>query len=221
LSERQKASIIELEKIKGHVLVLRVEDHILDGGDRDGGELAWAGARTGGAILETTDRVGAAPSVISRRREPKDGQNRGEWQGRLGAGDGAQERSLIGALRKPVASETEAGDAQEGEKKSDDGREALYPALELVDLGQEDLAVLLEGLDGDNRPRTTLVPGGDRGAGDLKVAVQRTDAGATHLLAEPVVVRAAPPGIGARDHRGPRARSMRGGEQRHRGRIPE
>jgi hypothetical protein len=100
------------------------------------------------------------------------------------------------------ASETEAGDAQQGEKKSDDGREALYPALELVDLGQEDLAVLLEGLDGDDRPRTTLVPGGDRGAGDLKVAVQRTDAGATHLLAEPVGVRAAPPGIGARDHRG-------------------
>jgi hypothetical protein len=70
----------EAQGAQGHVAVLGSEDHVLDGGDLGGRELAGHGARTWGAIVEAADHSDASPRVVARGRHTEDSQDQRERQ---------------------------------------------------------------------------------------------------------------------------------------------
>ncbi|MSP63414.1 MAG: hypothetical protein EXR72_24340 [Myxococcales bacterium] len=112
-------------------------------------------------------------------------------QGGQGPVDGTEDRGLRRAVGEAPASEAEAGDPEQSEEQADDGGERAGAGLELLDPGDQFLAVLVEGRKGDHGARTAAPPGGDRGAGDRKPVNCRDRASLAHLVAEPVVVDAA------------------------------
>jgi len=83
----------------GHVPVFGCEYHLLDGGHLHRYELARAGARARGAVVEATGPRSTAPGVISRGFEVDDPQYQREKKERTRAGDGAEDIGLGCAFR--------------------------------------------------------------------------------------------------------------------------
>jgi hypothetical protein len=108
-------------------------------------------------------------------------------------GDGTQDSGLGAAFGEPLASEGEAGSAEHRQENSDNGREDALLPFKLYDGVEQLLAVLLYGLDGDDRTRTTAPPSGHGGARDGHVLGQASGADTDHVVPKTVVVRAAGP----------------------------
>jgi hypothetical protein len=111
-------------------------------------------------------------------------------------GDGAQNAGFGGAFGEPLASEGEAGSAQQRKENSDNGREDAHSAIKLRDGVDQLLPVLVERFDGDDRSLTASSPGGNSGARDPDVLGQASGAGPNHLGAKTVVICAPCPGRG-------------------------
>jgi hypothetical protein len=107
---------------------------------------------------------------------------------------GTQDTGLGSAFGEPLASEGEAGSAEQPKKSSDHGREDTHSAIKLRDGVEQLLAVLVERFDGDDRALTTSSPGGNSGTRDPDVLGQASGAGPNHLGAKTVVICAARPG---------------------------
>ena len=121
-------------------------------------------------------------------RNPQDHGERKTWRC---AADGAQDSGLGGAFGQPLASEAEAGSAEQRKEKPDNSCEDSHSATKLRDGIDQLLPVLLNWLDGDDQARTTAPPCRNGGARDRNVLGQTFGTGPDHLLAKPVVVRAA------------------------------
>jgi hypothetical protein len=182
---------VEAQGAQGHMAVLGSEHHVLDGRDLGCGELAGRGSGTWGAIVEATDDGNAPPSVVARRRQAKDPQNQIEGQDGLGAGNRAQDPCLGLTLWKALAGVTETGRPQEREEKADGRGQDSRPSLQLLDGGQELLAVVAKSFERDNGAQAAELPTGDGRAGDEQSVVQRARAGAVHMFSQAVVVRSA------------------------------
>ena len=165
-----------------HVPMLGRQYHLLDVGHLDGRELARAGSRARGAIVQTADRRGGAvPSVVSPGFEMRDTQDHGEGEEWFCTGGGTQDSGFGAAFREPLASECEAGSAEHRQENSDNGREDAHSAIKLCDGVHQLLSVLVERFDGDDRALTTSSPGGNSGARDPDVLGQASGTGPDHL----------------------------------------
>jgi hypothetical protein len=98
------------------VAIFGREDHVLDGRNLAGSELAGGGSRTWGAIVEAADKGEAAPCVVAGRRQADDSQNEIQGQGGQGARDRAQDAGLGLALGQTLAGETESGGRRSASK---------------------------------------------------------------------------------------------------------
>jgi hypothetical protein len=136
--------------------------------------------------------------VVSAGFEVRDPQDHGEREEWSCTGDGAQDSRLGGAFGQALASEAEAGSAEQRKENSDNSRKDSHLPFELCDGVDQLLPVLVERFDGDDRPLTTSSPSGNSGARDPDVLGQASGAGPNHLLTNTVVVRAACPGRGHR-----------------------
>jgi hypothetical protein len=132
----------------------------------------------------------ALPSVVAGRRQADDPKDQIEGQDGLGAGERAEDACLCLALGEALAGEPEPGGAQEREEEPDGRGQDSRPFLQLLDCGQELLAVVAENFEGDDVARTTAFPTGNGRAWDVQSVVQRASAGSEDLLSEAVVVRA-------------------------------
>ena len=156
-----------------HVPMLGRQYHLLDVGHLDGREVARAGSRARGAIVQSADRRGGAvPSVVSPGFEMRDTQDHGEGEEWFCTGDGTQDFGFGAAFREPLASEGEAGSAEHRQENSDNGGENAHSAIKLCDGVHQLLAVLVERFDGDDRALTTSSPGRNSGARDPDVLGQ-------------------------------------------------
>src|SRR5664279_4312364 len=95
------------------------------------------------------------PCVVSPGFEVENTQEHGEREERLCAADGAQDPSLGGTFWEALASEGEAGSAEQRKENSDNGREDAHSAIKLHDGVEQLLPVLVELFDGDDRTLTT------------------------------------------------------------------
>jgi hypothetical protein len=106
---------VESEGTKRHVAVLWSEHHGPDGGNLGGGELTWARALAGGAIVKMASQPGMAPGMVAGGFEAENFENHCEREDRLRGGDRAKDVSLGLATWDSSAGEAEAGDAEQGE----------------------------------------------------------------------------------------------------------
>ena len=131
--------------------------------------------------------------MVSPGFEVHDPQDHGEGEERFCSGDGTQDASLGAAFGEPLASEGEAGSAEQRMENSDHSRENALLLFELCDGGEQLLAVLSHQLDGNDRSRTTPSPRRNGGARDGDVLGQASGAGTDHMIPETVVVGVAGP----------------------------
>jgi hypothetical protein len=177
-----------------HVSFLGRQHHVLDVGHLGGRELARAGSRARGAIIQTANRRGGSvPSVVSAVFEMRDTQDHGEGEEWFCTGDGTQDSGFGAAFGEPLASEGEAGSAEHRQENSDNGREDAHSAIKLRYGVDHLLAVLVNRFDCDDRSRTAAAPSGHGRAWDSHVLGQASGTGPDHLLPNTVVVRAARP----------------------------
>jgi hypothetical protein len=120
-----------------------------------------------------------------------DPQDHGQGEEWFCTGDGAQNAGFGSTFGQPLASEGEAGSAEQRKENSDNGREDAHSAIKLRDGVDQLLPVLVERFDGDDRPLTTSSPRGNSGARDPDVLGQASGAGLGHLVPKTVVIRAA------------------------------
>jgi len=129
--------------------------------------------------------------MVSARFEVNDPQDHGEWEEWYCTGDGTQDSSLGAAFGEPLTSEGETGSAEQCQEDSDDsGEDALLP-FKLYDGVEQLLAILLYGLDGDDRTSPPAPPSRNGGVRNGHVLGQASGAGPDHLVAKTVVVRVA------------------------------
>jgi len=133
------------------------------------------------------------PTVVSAGFEARDPQDHDEGEERFCTGDGAQDAGLGGAFGKPLTSEAESGSAEQRQENSDRSCEDALLLFNLRDGVDQLLAVLLYGLDGDDRTRTTAAPARNGRARDSHVLGQASGTAPDDLIAKTVVVRAAHP----------------------------
>ncbi len=138
-----------------------------------------------------TSEVGAPPGMIARGLEAEHSENRRKGQDRFRGGNAAQEVGLGVPFRESSGGEAEAGDAEQGEQESNDGGQNASSAFELGEGFEELLSLLLEDVEGDDRPQAAPPPGRDSGARDGDVPHEGSGAGAQHVLAEAMVIGAA------------------------------
>jgi hypothetical protein len=177
-----------------HVPVLGRQYHLLDVAHLGGRELAGAGFRARGSIVQTANRRGGpVPSVVSAGLEMHDLQDHGQREEWFCTGDGTQDSGFGTAFGEPLASEGEAGSAEDRQENSDNGREDANSAIKLCDGVDQLLPGLVGRFDGDDRTRTASAPSGHGGARDGHVLGQASGTGPYHLLRNTVVVRATCP----------------------------
>jgi hypothetical protein len=109
----------------------------------------------------------------------------------VGAGDGAQQASLVVARRKSLAREADPGDAHQRQEEPADGGKDLRASSQLLDPVEQLLSILVEFFKSDHRPRAAAPPRSGGRARDVEAVMLREGAAAAHLIAETVVVRAA------------------------------
>ena len=179
---------------KRHVSVLGRQHHLLNVGHFGGRELAGAGSRARGSIVQTANgRGGPVPSVVSAGSEMHDTQDHGQGEEWPCTCDGTQDSGFGAAFGEPLASEGEAGSAEHRQENSDNGREDAHSAIKLRYGVDHLLAVLVNRFDCDDRSRTAAAPSGHGRAWDSHVLGQASGTGPDHLLPNTVVVRAARP----------------------------
>ena len=182
---------VEAQGAQGHVAIFGRQNHVLHGTDLSGRQLAGHGARTWRAIGEAADYGDATPRMVSRWRQTDDPQHEIQGQGGQGARDRAEDAGLGRAFGETLAGEAEPGGPQEREQKAHCRGQNPGPLLQLVDGGEELLAVVAERFEADDGARTATLPTGDGRARDVQSVAQPAHAGAVHVLAKAVVVRAA------------------------------
>jgi hypothetical protein len=129
--------------------------------------------------------------VVPPRFETRNPQDHGERKTWRCAADGAQDSGLGGAFGQPLASEAEAGSAEQRKEKPDNSCEDSHLLIDLCERVHQLLVVLFNRLNGDDRARTTALPCRNGGARDRNVLGQASGTGPDHVVAKPVVVRAA------------------------------
>ena len=176
-------------RAQSHVAVFGRQHHILDVGHLHGQELARAGSRAGGPVVQAANQGGGAvPCLVSRGFETSDPQEHGEWKKRFRAGDGARDSGLGRAFGQPLASEAETGSAEQGKEKPHNSREDSHLLIDLCERVHQLLAFLLNRLHGDDRALAAPSPGGNSRSRDRRVLGHASGAGTNHLVPEPVVV---------------------------------
>ena len=115
------------ESAKGHVTVFGRQDHVLDGGQFDGGELARARMRARRPVCELAGILGSPPGVVAAGFQVEDAQDNGQGKECFGAGDGAKNAGLGFGFRKPIPGEAEAGSTEQGEQQANNSSE--HPSL--------------------------------------------------------------------------------------------
>ena len=199
----------------GHVPVFGCEYHLLDGGHLHRYELARAGARARGAVVEATGPRSTAPGVISRGFEVDDPQYQREGKERTRAGDGAEDTGLGCAFWKPLTGEAETGCAEQGQQEPNNGGEDSRSPIKPCNGVEQLLRILVQWLDGDDRTKSAPLPGRNGGARDRNVPGEAPHPGAWHLLPESMIVGAARVwrGRDGRDHRGSMPRRSSAGAE--------
>jgi hypothetical protein len=108
--------------------------------------------------------------VIPRHGQANDLQDHAKREDPLGGGDCAKDGTLGIAFGKANPGQAEAGSANDGEQEADDRSQKPDAALEERDPLEELLAVLVEGLERDDRAGTSGFPGCPGRARDSELA---------------------------------------------------
>ena len=94
-------------------------------------------ARTGGLVVECTERVPPLPRVEPTRRQPEEPREGPQRDACAGLIDGTQDPPLVGTIGESLACQRKAGDAQQDQRKPQQRREFLDGLLEFEDLVSE------------------------------------------------------------------------------------
>ena len=115
------------------------------------------------------------------------------FRGRAGRGarDRTKDADLGRAFGEALACEAKPGCPQDGEQKTHCRGQDPHAPFELVDGGEELLAVVAERFEGDDGAWASTFPTGDGRARDVEAVPQPANADTVHVLSETVVVRAA------------------------------
>ena len=124
------------ERAGWDVPVGRRGHHLFDDSDFSWRQSVRRHPRTGRLVVEGT-RVLPLPSMEPARRQPKDPQERPEWNARAGLIDGAQDLPLGAAVWQPLPRQGESGGSVDGEHEPKQRRELLDASPEHKDLMPE------------------------------------------------------------------------------------
>ena len=178
------------ERADRHVAVLARGGHVAHGEDLRAGQLSGRGMRTGGAVIEHTERASARPLVVARRGNAQQLEDNGEPQMMAGLFDGADQLGLGVTRRESLAIKSDPGhtekdeeQAYEAQKKADTLLEARHPGLQLR-------SALIELVEGHHLRRGPSNPGGDGGPRDRQIGWKATSAALSNAVADAMVVLA-------------------------------